>query len=89
MGDIKMEGLGAIVRTAAEGKETKDLKKDFKALQKRWKQLKKLADKELPPAIVYEDENMTVRLIRDVLDDRFKGIRSFRHRRKASAAFQK
>ncbi len=71
---LKLKDMGVIIRTAAGDKDAKDIKKDLKNLVKEWKHIKKLADKNPTPSIVYEDDDITIRTIRDLLDDRFKNI---------------
>lgn len=71
---LKLNGMGAIVRTAADGKDAKELKKDVNLLLKQWKAIKKASDKNPSPYLVYKDENLTIRLLRDLLDENFKGL---------------
>lgn len=72
--DLKLNGMGAIIRTASEGKNAKDLKKDVQIHLKQWKTIKKASDKNPAPYLVYQDENLTIRLLRDLLDENFKAL---------------
>lgn len=63
---IKPEGMGVIIRTAAVGKKESDFTQDLEFLCRLWT---KIQDKEWRgkiPRLLYEDEEITYRIIRDI-----------------------
>jgi ribonuclease G len=65
---IVPENYGLIIRTVAQGQEEEILKDDLKNLMKTWSQIEKEAKSKNPPAIVYQDLNTTVSVIRDLFN---------------------
>jgi ribonuclease G len=61
--------VGFIVRTAASGKSKLELLRDANFLLKLWRRLEKIAQQAKPPAIVYEEYDLTFRVIRDSFTD--------------------
>jgi ribonuclease G len=61
--------VGFIVRTAASGKSKLELLRDANFLLKLWRRLEKIAQQDKPPAIVYEEYDLTFRVIRDSFTD--------------------
>jgi ribonuclease G len=66
---IRPEGMGVIVRTAAEGVGEKELRADVDFLLSVWKRVTERARSSRAPALIYQD----VRLIRRVVRDLFTG----------------
>ncbi len=66
---IRPEGMGVIVRTAAEGVGEKELRADVDFLLSVWKRVSERARSSRAPALIYQD----VRLIRRVVRDLFTG----------------
>ena len=62
-------GMGAIVRTTAENRQQKDLKKDLAFLVSSWKSICKKFKRAHPSEKIYEDLPLSLRVIRDHLDD--------------------
>jgi ribonuclease G len=60
----KDEG-GYIIRTAAAGCHKKDLIRDLKYLRNIWQKVKKLSEKRRAPSLIYEELDLTLRIIRD------------------------
>lgn len=60
---------GFIVRTVAEGASEKNLKDDMDYLVKLWGSIKKSADKQNGPGLVYSDLDLPLRIIRDRVTD--------------------
>ncbi|WP_196137361.1 ribonuclease G [Aliikangiella sp. G2MR2-5] len=58
---------GYIVRTAAEGADAKDLLRDADFLQKLWQTIKGKITKAKAPCLVYEELDLPLRLIRDLV----------------------
>jgi len=63
------EGMGAIIRTTAEGRSTKDLSKDLAFLISSWKAILKKFKKAEPGEKVQPDLPVTLRALRDHLDE--------------------
>ncbi|MCM8800979.1 MAG: Rne/Rng family ribonuclease [Candidatus Omnitrophica bacterium] len=61
--------VGFIVRTAASGKSKLELLRDAQFLYKLWKRLSKLIQKKPAPSLIYEEYDLTLRVIRDSFTD--------------------
>jgi len=57
--------VGFIVRTAASGRSKQELKRDAHFLLKLWKRLEKIIQNKKAPSLVYEEYDLTLRVIRD------------------------
>ncbi len=66
---IRPEGHGLIVRTAAEGASEEALADDLGRLLEEWAAIEKRAKKAKAPAILYEEPELTVRVVRDLFTD--------------------
>ncbi len=60
-------GYGVIVRTAAEGKDTKTLRGELEQLIATWEKIEKMLPNETPPALLYKDISITSTVMRDLL----------------------
>lgn len=69
--DIKPEGGGLIVRTVSEGATKEELRSDVEFLQRLWKTVEKRVKKQKNPSIVYEELDLSLRMIRDVFSNDF------------------
>jgi ribonuclease G len=67
--EIQPDNMGLIVRTEAEGKETKELKADLKQLVKLWKKIEKRTRKTGPPALIHKDMSLTGSFVRDLFTE--------------------
>jgi len=65
---IVPENYGLIIRTVAQKQEEEILKDDLKNLMKTWERIEKEAKSQTPPALVYQDLNTTVSVIRDLFN---------------------
>ncbi|MDP3425855.1 MAG: Rne/Rng family ribonuclease, partial [Humidesulfovibrio sp.] len=61
------EGVGLIVRTAGIGRAKTELTRDYKVLHRLWGEIKKKAQTEKAPALVYKELDPAVRAARDYL----------------------
>ncbi|MBU1124729.1 MAG: Rne/Rng family ribonuclease, partial [Candidatus Omnitrophica bacterium] len=61
--------VGFIVRTAASGKTAQELSRDAQFLYKLWKRLEKTVTNAKAPAIIYEEYDLALRVIRDSFTD--------------------
>ncbi|NLX90750.1 MAG: Rne/Rng family ribonuclease [Firmicutes bacterium] len=67
---IKPEGVGVIVRTAAEGIDGESLMNDLQFLLQLWETTKELYCREKSPALLHRDAALIYRIIRDLFNDR-------------------
>jgi ribonuclease E len=66
---IRPEGHGLIVRTAAEEATEEDLRADVERLLAEWNAIEKKARKAKAPAVLYEEPELTVKVVRDLFTD--------------------
>jgi ribonuclease E len=66
---IKPESHGLIVRTAAEGASEEDLAEDLARLLEEWTAIEKRSKKAKAPAVLYEEPELTLRVVRDLFTD--------------------
>jgi ribonuclease E len=64
--EIKPDGYGLIVRTAASGATREQLEADVKRLVHRWEQVQERLEKAKPLTEVYREPELAMRVIRDV-----------------------
>jgi ribonuclease G len=62
---------GVIVRTAAEGASPEDIERDLVFLQRLWKAIKAKADETKAPALVYQESELPLRVVRDLFTEEF------------------
>jgi ribonuclease G len=65
-------GVGAIVRTVAQGVAEKEILADLEFLLRLWKRVSHQAEEALAPEVVYTEMDLALRLVRDVFSDGFK-----------------
>lgn len=61
------KGLGFIVRTAGQGRSRRDLSRDLSYLLRLWKVISRRIEKKPAPVDIYEESDMMIRTIRDIL----------------------
>ncbi len=66
---LKPDRHGLIVRTAAEGASEEALADDLSRLLEEWNGIEKRAKKAKAPAVLYEEPELTVRVVRDLFTD--------------------
>jgi ribonuclease E len=59
---------GLIVRTAAEGVSRQDLERDLRRVIEIWDEVSAAAEKASPPALVYNEPELELRVIRDLFN---------------------
>ncbi len=70
---VRPEQHGVIVRTAAEGAGEAELAADVERLVAEWEDISKRAKKVKAPHVLYEEPELTVRVVRDLFtDEEFK-----------------
>jgi Rne/Rng family ribonuclease len=65
---MRPDGHGLIVRTAAEGANVEGLKKDLARLVEIWDEIDKKAKSAKAPALLYEEPELELRVIRDLFN---------------------
>jgi ribonuclease G len=66
---------GFIVRTAAHGCTTEELRDDMQYLVRTWNDMRRRADRVKAPAIIHRDLDLVQRILRDQLSGDFSAIR--------------
>jgi ribonuclease G len=68
--EIKLpKDAGFIVRTVASGKSKQEILRDAQFLFKLWKRLQKVIQRKSSPSLIYEEYDLTLRVIRDSFTD--------------------
>jgi ribonuclease G len=70
--EIAPEKGGVIVRTAAEGASAEDVERDLVFLQRLWKSIQARAKDAKAPALVYQEAELPLRVVRDLFTDDFE-----------------
>jgi ribonuclease E len=68
------DSAGVIVRTAAEGASEEDLTRDVKRLQAQWDDILAKAAEQNPPALLYAEPDLVVRVVRDLFNEDFREL---------------
>jgi ribonuclease E len=72
---VKPRAHGVIVRTAAEGASEGEITHDLQRLIALWDQIQKTAKRVKAPDVLYEEPELTVRVVRDLFtDEEFRGL---------------
>ncbi|MCH5220922.1 MAG: Rne/Rng family ribonuclease [Muribaculaceae bacterium] len=71
---IKPRNFGVIVRTSAEGKKVAELNHEMKALVQSFEDACAKAQRTEAPALVFEEQNRVVGMLRDVFSPSFESI---------------
>ena len=72
--EVRPEGHGLIVRTAAAGASAEDLRRDVEQLIGRWREIDERTRKLPAPALLYSEPHMAVRIIREELTDEHRSV---------------
>jgi ribonuclease E len=72
--DVKPEGHGLIVRTAAENATPDELRRDVERLLRQWKEIDGLAKRSKAPALLYREPDLAVRIIREEFNREYRGV---------------
>ena len=68
------DDAGVIVRTAAEGASEEELERDVARLTAQWETISQRAKTASAPALLYEEPDLTIRVIRDVFNEDFSSL---------------
>lgn len=66
---IKPPGVGVIIRTEATGQKESDITEDFETLLERWQNIVSMADTASPPTLLYRDQDLLYRVIREAVTE--------------------
>ncbi len=69
---LDLEGAGAIIRTAAQGAKRADLERELLYLFKLNEVLQKRVEETPAPALVFQEADLSVRVVRDIFSDKFE-----------------
>jgi ribonuclease E len=72
--DVRPEGHGLIVRTAAENATPDELRRDVERLLRQWKEIDSLAKRSKAPALLYREPDLAVRIIREEFNREYRGV---------------
>jgi len=61
-------GMGLIVRTAGAARTKAEIKRDYEYLLRLWENIRDKTLKSIAPALIYEEEDLVKRAIRDMFD---------------------
>jgi ribonuclease E len=68
------EGMGLIVRTAGAKRTKAEIKRDYEYLMRLWENIRDVTLHSVAPALIYEEEDLVKRAIRDMYDKDLDGI---------------
>ena len=66
---------GVIIRTAASGRPKEDILGDLDAFHKIWTEMRQRNESSRAPAVLYQEQSIVSRLLRDLLTEDFQAIR--------------
>src|SRR4051812_9797323 len=67
-------GMGVIIRTAGAARTKPEIKRDYDYLLRLWETIRESTLKSIAPALIYEEEDLVKRAIRDMYDKDLDGI---------------
>ncbi|MEZ5341967.1 MAG: Rne/Rng family ribonuclease [Acidimicrobiales bacterium] len=68
------KGHGLIVRTAAENVTAGEIERDIAGLVQQWQQIEQQSIKGKAPGLLYQEPDMSVRVIREEFNKEFRGV---------------
>lgn len=71
---IKPVGVGVIIRTEAEGQSEADIQEDLEILLEKWNNIITSAETLTPPNLIYRDQDLLYRVIREACTEDTKEI---------------
>jgi ribonuclease G len=66
---------GVIIRTAAGGRAKEDIVSDLSYFHQVWTEIRQKAETSRAPAVVYQEQSLVAKLLRDLLTEEFSAIR--------------
>jgi ribonuclease E len=68
------KGMGLIIRTAGAKRTKAEIKRDYEYLLRLWETIRETTLNSNAPSLIYEEENLVRRAVRDMFDKDFDGI---------------
>jgi len=78
--EVRPKDVGIIVRTVARDAEAAELRKSLSYLNKVWRQVHRAAEKKHAPAILYQEPELELKVVRDIMDASYDRILVDSHR---------
>ena len=72
--EVRPRDVGMIVRTAARDADAAELRKSLEYLNRIWRHVRRAAEKRRAPAILYQEPELEIKVIRDIMDSSFQRI---------------
>ena len=66
---------GVIIRTAAAGRSKEDIVSDLSYFHRVWTEIRQKSETSRAPAVVYREQSLVAKLLRDLLTEEFSAIR--------------
>ena len=66
---------GVIIRTAAAGRPKEDIVSDLSYFHRVWTDIRQKSDSSRAPAVVYQEQSLVAKLLRDLLSEEYSAIR--------------
>lgn len=66
---MKPPGVGIIIRTEGNEQKESDIQEDFETLLERWQNIVSMADTAKPPTLLYRDQDLLYRVIREAVNE--------------------
>jgi len=74
VGSMLPEGFGVIIRTVAQNQDEKSLEDDMRNVLKKWERILEKLETARPPALLYNDLDMTESLVRDLFAKQYDRV---------------
>jgi ribonuclease E len=68
------QGMGLIIRTAGASRTKAEIKRDYDYLLRLWESIREVTLGSIAPALIYEEEDLVKRAVRDMYDKDYDGI---------------
>jgi len=68
-------GGGVIIRTAAAGRPKEDIVSDLSYFHRVWTEIRQKAESSRAPAVVFQEQSLVAKLLRDLLTEEYSAIR--------------
>ena len=66
---------GVIIRTAASGRSKEDIVSDLSYFHQVWTEIRSRMESRRPPAVLFQEQSLVTKLLRDLLTDDYSAIR--------------
>jgi ribonuclease G len=66
---------GVIIRTAASGRSEADIVSDLSYFHEIWTEVRRKMENRRPPAVLFQEQSLVTKLLRDMLTDDYQAIR--------------